>query len=54
MINEIYAFCRFTDNLVDKEGDVKIQAYETLDLWDQITHSAYHGCTTGIPWLMLS
>lgn len=49
MINEIYVFCRFTDNLVDKDGDVKIQAYETLDLWDQITHSAYHGCTTGIP-----
>ena len=49
MINEIYVFCRFTDNLVDKCGDVKIQAFKTLDLWDQITHSAYHGCITGIP-----
>ncbi|MXZ18575.1 MAG: hypothetical protein F4069_06910 [Rhodothermaceae bacterium] len=48
MITEIYVFCRFTDNLVDKDGDVKIQAYETLELWDQITHSAYHGCITGI------
>ena len=33
---------------MDKDGDVKIQAYETLELWDQITHSAYHGCITGI------
>ncbi len=48
IINEIYVFCRFTDNLVDKDGDMKIHAHETLDLWDQITHSAYHGSSTGI------
>ncbi len=49
MITEIYVFCRFTDNLVDKDGEIRIQAFETLELWDQITYSAYHGSTTGIP-----
>ncbi len=48
MITEIYLFCRFTDNLVDRENEQVSRAYETLDLWDQITRSAYQGHTTGI------
>lgn len=48
LITGIYVFCRFTDNLVDKDGGMISQAYETLDLWDQITYSAYKGCPTGI------
>jgi len=48
MITEIYLFCRFTDNLVDKDSDTIPEAYETLDIWEQITHSAYEGNTTGI------
>ena len=49
MITEIYLFCRFTDNLVDKGGEMLTQTYQTLDLWHQITYSAYQGTTTGIP-----
>ena len=49
MITEIYLFCRFTDNLVDKDTDTIPQAYETLDLWYQIAYSDYSGNPTGIP-----
>ncbi len=48
MITEIYLFCRFTDNLVDKDNEQLHQAYKTLDLWDEITRAAYHGENTGI------
>lgn len=49
LIIGIYAFCRFTDNLVDKDCGRIAQAYQTLDLWDEITQAAYHGYATGIP-----
>ena len=48
LIIGIYAFCRFTDNLVDKDCGKVAQAYQRLDTWSQITQSAYHGYTTGI------
>ncbi len=48
LITEIYLFCRFTDNLADKENDSTAQSYEILNEWDQIAYSAYQGHCTGI------
>ena len=49
MITEIYLFCRFTDNLVDMDNTTVQEACEILDMWEDITYSAYNGNTTGIP-----
>jgi len=48
LVTEIYLFCRFTDNLVDKENGSTAQSYDILNVWEQITHSAYQGHSTGI------
>jgi len=48
LITGIYLFCRFTDNLVDKECKSIRHAYETLNVWDEIARSAYEGHSTTI------
>ena len=54
LVRDIYTFCRFTDDLVDEaapqagRGD-RGRLHETLDVWTEISHSAYRGRLTGIP-----
>lgn len=52
-VREIYAFCRFTDDLVDESGDraegAVVRLHETLDVWAGICGLAYEGHSTGIP-----
>lgn len=55
LVREIYAFCRFTDDLVDGEpertgGRASVsRAYRTLDAWEHLCRTAYEGDATGIP-----
>ena len=55
-VREIYAFCRFTDDLVDESDDpahgpedAVVRLHETLDVWAGICGLAYEGRSTGIP-----
>ena len=48
-VREIYAFCRFTDDLVDESDDLVVRLHETLDVWAEICGLAYEGHRTGIP-----
>lgn len=55
-VRDIYAFCRFTDDLVDESddlaggsGDAVARLHETLDVWAEICGLAYEGHGTGIP-----
>lgn len=50
-ISGVYAFCRFTDDLVDEtEADVAV-ARQRVDAWRRLARSAYQGHETGIPLL---
>lgn len=49
LVREIYTFCRFTDDLVDKGGQPAVRLHETLDAWAGIALSAYRRRATGIP-----
>lgn len=47
----VYAFCRFTDDLVDEtEADVHV-ARERVEAWRTLARAAYDGEDTGIPLL---
>lgn len=47
-IAEIYAFCRFTDDLVDRAEGVPPHELEArLDRWEALAHAAYGGARTG-------
>lgn len=48
----VYAFCRFTDDLVDEAGDTdrNLLAHR-LDLWLLLARKAYQGDPTGVPLL---
>ena len=55
-VREIYAFCRFTDDLVDESDELAdgsdekvVRLHETLDVWAGICGQAYEGHRTGIP-----
>jgi phytoene synthase len=49
----LYAYCRFTDDLVDEpgDGDDPIVLAERLDAWRQLSRAAFEGEATGIPLL---
>lgn len=46
-VSELYAFCRFTDDLADgaETGGATRQAL--LDEWERLAHTSYHGTVTG-------
>lgn len=52
LVSGVYAFCRFTDDLVDGvvEEDVEILAAR-LEAWTHLVRGAYRGEPTGIPLL---
>jgi 15-cis-phytoene synthase len=46
----VYAFCRFTDDLVDRQDDLPPATRHTLlDAWRDAAWTAYRGTRTGIP-----
>jgi phytoene synthase len=49
-IARVYAYCRFTDDIVD-DAENADQASEMLDEWMRISYAAYLGQTSGIPLL---
>src|SRR5690606_27994853 len=50
-VSLIYAFCRLTDDLVDKT-DQRIDVTEQqLDAWLALSRAAYDGRPSGLPWL---
>ncbi|HKK93106.1 MAG TPA: phytoene/squalene synthase family protein [Longimicrobiales bacterium] len=50
-ISGVYAFCRFTDDLVDEtEADVDV-ARQRVEAWRTLARAAYEGGDTGIPLL---
>ncbi|WP_419949728.1 squalene/phytoene synthase family protein [Candidatus Palauibacter sp.] len=55
LVREIYAFCRFTDDLVDDAAGRKgppasvTRLHRTLDAWEEICRAAYEGERTGVP-----
>ncbi|HSW30281.1 MAG TPA: squalene/phytoene synthase family protein [Longimicrobiales bacterium] len=53
LIAGVYAFCRFTDDLVDAPGDaVPADVVEAwLEAWSQMARSAFEGHATGVPLL---
>jgi phytoene synthase len=53
LVTGVYAFCRFTDDLVDDPGDRVSLAdvRERLHAWAELAASAYAGARTGIPLL---
>ena len=48
-VREIYAWCRFTDDLVDEASAPGAELHRTLDAWAAICRAAYGGETTRIP-----
>ncbi len=48
-VREIYAWCRFTDDLVDEASAPGIELHRTLDAWAAICRAAYEREATGIP-----
>jgi 15-cis-phytoene synthase len=48
-VAEIYAFCRFTDDLVDRAPGIPADEVETrLDQWEALVRRAYAGDATGV------
>lgn len=53
LVAGVYAFCRFTDDLVDAPGDA-VPAHvleEWLEAWGQMARAAFEGHPTGVPML---
>jgi phytoene synthase len=50
-IAEVYAFCRFTDDLVDEpaDGAAPETVAQRLDAWRSLTRAAFEGHVTGVP-----
>lgn len=47
---EVYAWCRFTDDLVDAAGDAPREALEArLEDWRDLSRRAYEGESSGLP-----
>ena len=52
IVSGVYAFCRFTDDLVDRDEDLPLELRrERLAGWTHWVHEAYAGRETGIPLL---
>jgi 15-cis-phytoene synthase len=52
LVAGVYAFCRFTDDLVDRAPHLSTEALEgRLDAWMELTRAAYRGEDTGVPLL---
>lgn len=53
LVTGLYAFCRFTDDLVDSpaDGASKAQVAERLEAWSQLARVAFEGNPTGVPLL---
>ncbi len=51
-ISDIYAFCRFTDDLVDKSDtqDARV-LIDRLNAWSDLAQEAYAGKKTGLPFI---
>ncbi len=48
----VYAFCRFTDDLVDAQSELTVGEREArLDAWADLARSAFEGAPTGVPLL---
>ena len=47
-VRGIYAWCRFTDDLVDEASASGAELHRTLDAWAAICRAAHDGDTTGI------
>jgi phytoene synthase len=47
----VYAYCRYTDDLVDKGSRTRDELLALLDRWEILTRAAYIGQTTGVPLL---
>jgi phytoene synthase len=50
-IEGVYAFCRFTDDLVDEAKVSPPLVRERLEAWRGLAHAAYHGESVGVPLL---
>jgi phytoene synthase len=48
-VEGVYAFCRFTDDLVDEAGVPPEEARRRLEAWRELVRSAYEGEKTGVP-----
>ena len=49
-VTGVYAFCRFTDDLVDERTGVAPEVLEQdLDAWSSMFEAAYDGAVTGVP-----
>lgn len=44
----VYAFCRFTDDLVDNSSESRCEQHKQLDEWESLAREAYAGSATGI------
>lgn len=44
----VYAFCRFTDDLIDNSSESRCEQYKQLDEWESLAREAYSGSQTGI------
>lgn len=53
LVAGVYAFCRFTDDLVDAPGDAVAAPVleEWLEAWGQMARAAFEGHATGVPML---
>ncbi len=49
MVEGVYAFCRFTDDLVDEASVPAPLARQRLEAWGRLAWSAYEGHDTGVP-----
>ncbi len=52
-ISGVYAYCRFTDDLVDEpgDGDTDAELVERLAVWSALSRAAFDGHATGVPLL---
>ncbi len=54
LVQAIYTYCRFTDDLVDENPDVSPDRLKCrVDNWLETSRRAYEGHAVGIPWLEL-
>lgn len=44
----VYAFCRFTDDLIDNSSESRCEQHKQLDEWESLAREAYSGSQTGI------
>ena len=48
-VEGVYAFCRFTDDLVDEAKGTAEEARVRLEAWRGLVRAAYEGTATGVP-----